>query len=252
LARRRFTGVDPASHLAQLRLEGARLGDAARAAPSAAIPSCPAWNMRQLLVHIEAIHRWVTSILRTKAAERLDRTEAGEDVGFAALVAAYESGLAELARVLAATDPEELVWNWSAAKVAPARFWFRRMAQETAVHRWDAEDGAGSAVPFDPALAVDAVDEFLGIVARHLARSPIEGLVGSLVLVATDADASWRVELAPGHLELRPTGAAQATVRASASDLYLWLLHRISHDAGSVVVTGDSAPLDAWGLVIFD
>ncbi|MFZ0059184.1 MAG: maleylpyruvate isomerase family mycothiol-dependent enzyme [Acidimicrobiales bacterium] len=240
------------SYLAQLRLEGGRLAAAARAAPTAPVPSCPAWDMPQLLAHIASIHRWVAEILRSKATARRARSEAGGGVAFAALVAAYDEGLEALVAALAATDPDELVWNWRDSGVAPALFWFRRMAQETAVHRWDAEAAAGSASPFDPALAVDGIDEFLGIVAATVARAPIEGLVGSLALVASDADASWHLELAPGSVEPRSSIAPQATVRAPVSDLYLWLLHRIPPDAASVAVAGARAPVDAWGLVVFD
>ncbi len=244
--------MDPDSYLAQLRWEGGRLGTAARAAPAAPVPSCPGWDLRDLLGHVEALHRWVGGILRARATERPGRTEIGREVDFAELAAAYDRGLADLVGALAATDPEELVWNWQADGVAPARFWFRRMAQETAVHRWDAEGSLGPAAPFDRELAVDGIDEFLGMVAGTVARAPIAGLTGSLALEATDAQASWQLELAPDHLGREVAGPAPTTVRASASDLYLWLLHRIPPEPGSVSVVGDAAPVGAWGLVTFD
>jgi uncharacterized protein (TIGR03083 family) len=243
--------MDSEWYLDELRAEGGRLGAAARAAPTAPVPSCPGWDMRQLLAHIEAIHRWVVEIVRTKARRRPARAPVGDEVGFADLVASYDAGLAALVAALAATDPAEPLWNWHARGLAPAHFWFRRMAQETAVHRWDAEAAGGAAAAIDAALAIDGVHEFLGFVAAALAEEPIAGLHGSLLLIAADSDARWQLNLAPDRLDA-PGSAPQATVCAAASDLYLWLLHRLPADAAAVTVTGEAAPIEAWRLVVFD
>ena len=243
--------MDPDAYLEAIRLEGGRLGAAARRAPQARVPSCPKWDMFELLAHIEAIHRWVAAVLRTRATQRLARTEVGRDVGFAELADAYDAGLADLVASFAATDPGEGVWNWSTG-VAPAAFWWRRMAQETAVHRWDAENATGHAAPLATELAADGIDEFLGIAARVVAQHPIAGLTGSLALVAPDESVSWHLELAPDRIGRRNAFATEAEVTAGASDLYLWLLHRIPAGAGSVVVQGDPAVAEAWDLVIFD
>jgi len=244
--------VNTDEYLDQLRLEGARLVTAARAAPSVPVPSCPEWDMRQLLTHIEAIHRWVTEILRTKATARVSRTEVGGDVGFADLAAAYDAGLAALVAALEAADPAEPVWNWFADAPAPAAFWFRRMAQETSVHRWDAEAAVGTPSAIDAALAVDGVDEYLGFVARYIALHPIEELEGALSLVADDVGASWHLDMAPDRLTADAPHLARATVTAAASDLYLWLLHRTPRDPSAVTVAGDPGPVAAWGHVVFD
>ena len=243
--------MDADAYLEAIRLEGGRLGAAARRAPTARVPSCPRWDMFGLLAHIEAIHRWVAAVLQTRATQRLARSEVGPGVGFAELADAYDAGLADLLGCLAATDPAEAVWNWSTG-VAPAAFWWRRMAQETAVHRWDAENAAGGAAPLATALAADGIDEFLGIAAHFVAQHPIAGLTGSLALVAPDEAVSWHLQLAPDRIDRRNAFAAQATVTAGASDLYLWLLHRIPAGTGSVVVAGDPAAAGAWDLVVFD
>jgi uncharacterized protein (TIGR03083 family) len=207
--------------------------------------------MFQLLAHVEAVHCWVAEVLRTKATSRPDWAERGPGTPFGELADAYDAGLAELVGLFAATDPSESVWNWSTG-VAPAAFWWRRMAQETAVHRWDAEAAAGAPSAIDAALAVDGVDEYLGFVARFIALHPIKGLQGALSLVAGDTGASWRLGMAPDRLTADDPHAAQATVTAAASDLYLWLLHRAPRDPSAVAVEGDSGPVAAWGRVIFD
>jgi len=48
-----------------------------------------------------------------------------------------------------------------------------------------------------------------------------------------------------------PTGA-RATVTAAAPDPWLWPLHRLPDDVASPAITGDGAPVAAWGLVVFD
>jgi hypothetical protein len=83
----------------------------------------------------------------------------------------YAEGLETLLRLLRTVDPAAQAWNFLAA--APtAAFWGRRMAHETAIHRWDAELATGSPAPFapsvsapgtfDPVFAADGIDEVLG------------------------------------------------------------------------------------------
>ena len=43
----------------------------------------------------------------------------------------------------------------------PATFWFRRMAIEAALHRYDAQTAVGATTPIGAELAVDAIDEML-------------------------------------------------------------------------------------------
>ena len=58
-----------------------------------------------------------------------------------------------------AADPATPVWTWATQK--NIGFIQRRMCQETAVHRWDAEHAGGRDHSIEPGLAVDGIDEFL-------------------------------------------------------------------------------------------
>ncbi len=51
------------------------------------------------------------------------------------------------------------MWTWSPQQ--DVAFVIRRVTQETAVHRVDAERAAGRDHRIDPELAADGVDEFL-------------------------------------------------------------------------------------------
>ena len=73
-----------------------------------------------------------------------------------------------------------------------AGFVIRRMAQETAVHRWDADDAAGRPRPVEADLASDGIDEFLHHFAR-LAATTLRTVGGSVHLHCTDVAGEWTV-----------------------------------------------------------
>jgi hypothetical protein len=145
-----------------------------------------------------------------------------------------------------------MVWNWRDRAAAPALFWFRRMANETAVHRWDGEAAAGHPQPVATDLAIDGIDEYLSFVERWLARTPVEGLSGSLHLHATDTDGEWSLQLSPDRLEhSRSHAKADAAVRGPVSDLLLWMLNRVPADSPSLQLFGDPAIVARWGQLKF-
>ena len=245
--------MQTSEYLGHIRADGDRLIEVARSIPDVSVPSCPGWEVRDLVGHIAGVHDWVARILAEQSKTRLVRQRGDELRGdFGALVAEYESGLDRLLAQLSETDPEEQVWNWSARAPAPARFWFRRMGQETVVHRFDAELAAGKPSPIEPTFAVDGIDEYLGLVASFIPREPIEGLSGSLGFEASDVGVSWQVELEPDRLERLSSSRVDATVRGPAFDLYRWILHRDAADALEIGIDGDREVAMRWELVKFD
>ncbi|HYN71277.1 MAG TPA: maleylpyruvate isomerase N-terminal domain-containing protein, partial [Nakamurella sp.] len=66
----------------------------------------------------------------------------------------------ELLHELSTRDPSERCWTWYAENQSVG-FWARRMAQETVIHRWDAERTIGEPAPIDARVAADGSDEFL-------------------------------------------------------------------------------------------
>src|SRR5262249_56595265 len=110
-------------------------------------------------------------------------------------------------RSSAVPTPRSRGGNWFEGKPAPAPFWHRRAAQETAVHRFDAQFAAGDAKPIDAELALGGIDEHLGFVAFGLAVKPVEGLSGSLHLHASDVEGEWVLQLAPDRLPVERSHA---------------------------------------------
>jgi uncharacterized protein (TIGR03083 family) len=245
--------VEPAAYLDHLQVQGAALAAAARRAPEAPVPSCPDWDMKALVAHAGRIFYWVDQIVREKSATYV-KAQSTTLEDFDAIVSWYEGGLAAVLGTLGATDPAEAVWNWYDRGPAPAAFWYRRMAHETTIHRWDADNAAaaGQAGPIPPDLAGDGIDEYLSFVGGWLARKPIAGLHGSLHLHATDAEGEWSMDLRPDGLDLaREHRKSDAAIRAPVSDLYLWMLNRVPADGPTLQCFGDEAIVASWRRLEF-
>ena len=241
------------TYLDHVRHDGSRLLAAAQSDPTAPVPSCPEWDMTGLLGHTGKVHHWVAHILETGATERPAR-HFGKEIpaDFGECASWYQAGVRELLEAFAATDPDLLVWNWSANRPAAARWWFRRMAQETTIHRWDAQNAVGHAEDIDADLAADGIDEYLDFVAQWLQSDPIVGFEGSFSLTPTDHQRAWHLHFAPDQLARTDDAKTQATISAPVSDLYLWLLRRASVDAPELKVEGDQSAVSVWDLIKFD
>ncbi len=210
---------------------------------TADVPGCPGWDVAALLSHVMGVYRHKIVVLKTDAAppERTDdwgAVTAGADVRDE-LRAAY----AELRTLLAARPDDAPTWAWWPPEQTVG-FWQRRMAQETTVHRWDAEsatdgpDGAGD-VPDD--LAADGVDELLGWLTWPWDEAPQPDATGQRVLVAAD-DHSWTVTLNPTTVEVvGGAGEADALVAGPAYSMLLHLWGRPGEHG--IATTGDETAL---------
>ncbi len=192
----------PERYLETITSESLLLADAAVLADGAAVPACPGWDSEQLLLHLGTLHRRVAVMVAAPSPRRVDADELPPapppgrradwfGVGARALVAALES----------AGDAHRC-WTLDDACGLSA-FWYRRMAQETLMHRVDAEQSAAreSSLPVD--LAADGIDELLALhLPRRLRREAIADLAADVLLRADDADARWRVRLTASGVQL--------------------------------------------------
>jgi uncharacterized protein (TIGR03083 family) len=203
-----------------------------------AVPSCPDWTVADLLWHLTEVH----DFWRTVVAEKLSDPSGYEqpprpaDEGLAEL---YRTGRVELLKTLGEADPSASSWTWSNDKTAG--FVIRRMTQETAVHRWDAEEAAGTVQPIEAALASDGIDEFL----QHFLGDVTKGAApvgGSVHLHCGDVDGEWLVrESADGLDVTREHAKADCAIRGSASDILLAMWRRIPLSTCDVVGDADVA-----------
>jgi uncharacterized protein (TIGR03083 family) len=225
-----------ASYLSALAREGAAFAESCTEAGLVApIDSCPGWSVADLVWHLTEVHRFWRSIVgeRRTSPEGLERAPRARDDD---LLHAYRSGLAETLRVLSAADPAQPNWTWSSDHTAG--FVMRRMAQETAVHRWDADAAAGHSAAIDAELASDGIDEFLThMFGRSVADASVIG--GSVHLHCTDVPGEWTVRTTDGeHSVTREHAKGDVALRGEASDLLLVLWRR--RGLASIDLVGDA------------
>jgi uncharacterized protein (TIGR03083 family) len=222
--------------------------------PAARVPTCPEWNLGQLARHVGGNHRWVDTIVRTRATEPVSEELVNEvfhygDEDPAVLDAWLAEGARQLTDALADAGPEARVWT--VVPDQPLVFWARRMLHETVVHRADAAWTVGARYEVSPAVARDALDEWMsfGSVPETYAPSTARPLLGpgrTLAFRADDASAeSWFVDLTGDVPRWRRGGGdAAVTVRAALPDLLLLVYGRPVHDRTSV--DGDRDLLGLW------
>jgi uncharacterized protein (TIGR03083 family) len=226
--------MDRATTLDALDLESSRFlvavssGTASLKTP---VPTCPDWDMSQLVNHLGYIYSRTALIVSDRRAAAPDRSELPVPPEDDARIGWFAEQRTAMLTALEATPDDALVWNFAAGGPAPASFWPRRMAQETLIHRVDAEL-AQSLTPAlgDPELAADNIAEFFEIFfPRFEARLLESGPAGSLHLHATDVpEAEWTLDLRPGGSVLtREHTRGDASVRGSAFDLACWAWRRL-------------------------
>ena len=124
-------------HLAALVRSGAALGEAAAAAGlDAKVPTCPGWDVTELVVHQGMVHRWAAANLRGERDHDTSAPGRGQSRHRPArLVLEGLAALVDTARATA-EDAEAMVFLSDAPP--PRRFWARRQAHETTIHSVDA------------------------------------------------------------------------------------------------------------------
>ena len=216
--------------------------------PSTPVPTCPEWDLGQLLRHTGTVNRWAATMVARSSQERLNRdgVDWDEPDDPAALAAWVRDGADFVEQRFRSADPSKPMWAWGSPKTAA--FWPRRMVHETGIHRADAEYALGRSPSFDVAVAVDGVEELLDNLP-HAAyfRPKVAELKGDGEVVAlVSPQARFTITLRPdGFAWTRDAADADAALEApSASDLLLTLYGRRSPAAGEV--TGNASLVEHW------
>lgn len=237
--------MDYATYIDHLSTNGTAMAAVVARGLDRRVPTCPEWSVADLLLHAGKAFREITHIVRRGGTERPEPP----DVSFpdaldpGQLTSWLRVGLDDLVDVLRSTDPEDAAYSWAGDH--RAAFWARRMALETAVHRWDAENATGNAQAIDSDLGADGVEEMFD---AHipLDGTPYEGRRGSLHLHRTDGDGEWVVNLEPGALPFarRAHERCDVAARGTGSELVLLLWRRIA--PADVEVFGDMGLLEEF------
>jgi uncharacterized protein (TIGR03083 family) len=236
--------MDYGEYCDALRREGHALGAAARAAGiDAPVPSCPDWKVADLLGHVGRLHRWITAIIESEGSDPTDHWSNAEPPPPDVRLDWFDAGVDVVCDALLRVDASTEAWSWTDDRTAG--FWARRQANETAVHRWDAQVASGAVEPIEHALAVDGIDEFFGLIPFWRGAAALHGAGETIHLHATDGDGEWLIRLADGAVIVtREHAKGDVAGRGPASDLLLFLYGRVEPSA--LEVFGDEAVLDRW------
>ncbi|MEV6568715.1 maleylpyruvate isomerase family mycothiol-dependent enzyme [Streptomyces kronopolitis] len=249
-------------YCAHLLDETGRLRELVRTADLAVtVPTCPDWTLADLARHVGGAHRWVHTIVTTRASKGVDPADVPEGAGPegadpAALDAWLAAGAAQLVAALREAGPDTEVWSWAPARTTG--FWARRMTHETVIHRADAALTAGAPFEVPAPVAADCLEEWLQIgelpvVAARFAERGADlcGPGRTIHVHATDAPpgltAEWLLDLtgeAPAHR--RTHEKAAVALRGPLTDVLQVLYRRLPADSDRVEVLGDAALLDRW------
>lgn len=238
------TELSPARYLELIRTDGARMRELAGDGLDAEIPSCPGWTVGEVLLHTGEVYGHKVACMRLGSRPEPGGWPAGPDDP-AAVVDWFGERLEELLGELRERGPEGPSYTWHSEHQSTG-FWFRRMAQETAVHRVDVESGFDQVRPVDTDLAIDGIDEVLDWMLVYWSADEVgpDGPGRGTVLVRT-GDTAWRATLEADRVDLaRGPGSSDAVLSGEPSELLLWLWGRRPDSA--VLREGDEQLLAAF------
>ena len=245
-----------------LRSEVRALAGAADRGLDRPLPSCPGWTESTLLGHLglayisiarnvaegkgEDIVNELEDLQLAPEYEDWVRRELTQDAVPHGLIEWFRSCAERLEDVLASADPDASAWTWFPPDQT-AGFWMRRMAHETSIHRWDAQLPHGDPDAIDSELAADGVDEVFHIYLPHHCRpkTTVTGSGERYLFHRTDGPGDWLVHFEGDSMAVeRGSRPADATIQGPASDLVLFLWHRIH--AERLDVEGDTSFVDHY------
>ncbi|MFC4107700.1 maleylpyruvate isomerase family mycothiol-dependent enzyme [Micromonospora zhanjiangensis] len=242
--------MDRKRYLECLAADAARLRTVAATDLAAEVPSCPGWTMTDLVRHVAQVYLHKTECMRSGVEPRDWPPDLTAEEPLALFDRAYRALVTEFDT--RDDDTPSPTWYPPEQRVG---FWVRRMAQETVVHRIDAELAAGAepvSVPDD--LAADGMDEVLIVMLHHLARTwpeEFRHLVpdpGQRVLIEVPGRA-WLARFDEDGVTVEPVGTGgsgepDATVSGPAPDLLRWLWGRPGAPAPRLA--GDPGAVDRF------
>lgn len=229
--------LDFEAYLRQIRADSERLAEVGRLGVAADVPSCPGWTVADVLDHTAHVYLHKVELLRTGARpdpwpppELADR----EPIGL------FDEATQTLLEELASRDPDapsETFWPPEQS----VGFWYRRMALEIAVHRYDAELAHDVPTAVEADLAVDGVDEALrAILGGPLwSRSDTDEPLDARIRVSSGGR-SWTVtaDLRSITVTEDDTAAVAVEIAGSPEDVFLWLWGRRGGE--TLATTGDA------------
>jgi len=239
--------MDRAAHLDHIETDAEALIATATTSLDATIDFLSDWKVRDLVAHIGAV--WATATAQvTGDGDGSNIVAPGPEAQAPegdAIIGWINERRDALVSALGSTDPAKLTWSFAGPNTV--EWWTRRLASETAVHRWDAQAAAGDPQPIDSDLAADAVDEYLHVGLQFSGRRPNRTYpTETLHLHRSDGPGEWMLTRGETENDVVIThehGKGDAAVRGAASDLMLWVWGR---PTDAIEIFGDESVAQAW------
>jgi len=198
------------------------------------VPSCPEWSLLDLTIHLGQVQEFWSHSIREANADAPwsgDRTypRSNEDAS-----TWMRNQTKKLVEAISTSSEESPCWTWW-EDPRTAKAVSLHQVQEAEVHRWDAELAIGQPAPLPLEIASDGLTEFL-----HVHRFSIEELkLPHIQIEASDVEGVWYINASAKHA---------LTVRATASDLVLFLYGRLSTEA--LIIEGNPEAIERLALAI--
>ncbi len=227
-------------YLSALEADYRRLAEVTAGDQSAIVPTCPEWTVADLVGHVAHVYLHKAECMRLNAMPSPWPPEPTGETPSQLLQRAY----ATLSAEFAARAPETEAATWFDPDHTVG-FWQRRMAQETVIHRIDAELAAGEVsrrVPDE--VAFDGIDEILKIFLAWSSRKWSDEFTDELskgdgaVLVAGRWLVSWE---STGVTTTDSSSGGDASVSGSPDGVLRWLWRRADDEV--VQLNGDQVKL---------
>lgn len=240
-----MTRLDPAEYRRLFEVETARLAAVDEGSLTFDIPHIEGWTVHSVVGHTAWLLRYIGLCLQAPPDDAPARSAIGEPPVGAAVLPWFEEGADQVRTLLAEADLDVMRPTWTGPQ--PTSWWLRRVTQEIAMHRWDAQSATDRPDEIDTDLARDGIEEVLEVfVPNRLQFDVLAGTGETIHLHATDADnGEWMLDLQPDEVRWeRGHAKGDAAARGSMSDLLLLLWSRIP--PSRVEVFGDGGLLDRW------
>ena len=206
----------------------------------AAIPSCPGWTGRDLVLHIGVTPHGLAVCVNTPVGGLPDMSKIEEGYNSAptddkSLIDWACIEIKGWAAHLRDLDPSAPAFSMTADQTLG--YWMRHSAVETTVHLWDAEGITGLRTGIAPDLGADGIEElFLFLDYRRFRQDPLPAR--SMLVIPSDTQRTWIFPGTDG-----PTSTSDE-VRGEAAQFMLRLYGR--HTG---TFTGAVDTLDAWATL---
>lgn len=221
-----MTDLSHDAFLTHLRADAATMAEVAGQGLDADVPPCPGWSVRDVLEHTGAVYSHKVACMRLESGPKSPDDWSHGPVDGEDLVEWFRTRADELVDQLEIRGPEAVCFTWYEPDQTVG-FWYRRMAQETAVHRTDVESAFERVSAVGDDLATDGIDEVLDRFLTYQAEDVGPDAPGRGTVAVRTGEHIWRATLTADGVTLsRDPGSSDAVVSGEPSELLLWLWGR--------------------------